>query len=182
SAYDPVVNPDAAKARRQEVLSAMVDQELVTKDQAAAAAAEPISVHPASTPITYLHIVFRAREELAQLLGSDRAAYVGGYKIFTSIDPALQEIAERDVKNQVNSLKYANVNNAALISMDPRTGQILAYVGSVDYNDQSPKVRGDFDVAGLGERQMGSSFKLYTYLTGFKEGMTPSTVLWDVST
>jgi membrane peptidoglycan carboxypeptidase len=182
SAYDPVVNADAAKARRQEVLSAMVDLDMITADQAAAAAAEPISVHPATTPIVYPHIVFRAREELARLLGNDRAAYVGGYKILTSIDPALQEIAERDVRDRVNALKGANVNNGALIAMDPRTGQILAYVGSVDYNDQGPKVRGDFDVAGLGERQMGSSFKLYTYLTAFKEGMTPSTVLWDVST
>ena len=182
SAYDPVVNPDAAKVRRQEVLSAMVDEKMITTEQAAAAAAEPIKVTRVSTPIVYPHIVFRAREELAQLLGSERAAYVGGYKIYTSIDPALQEIAEKDVRNQVNSLKYANVNNAALIAVDPRTGQILAYVGSVDYNNDSPKVKGDFDVAGLGERQMGSSFKLYTYLTAFKQGMTPSTVLWDVST
>src|SRR5439155_9763696 len=84
--------------------------------------------------------------------------------------------------NPVNALQYGNVNNAALIAMDPRTGQNLAYVGSVDYTNDSPRVKGDFDVAGLGERQMGSSFKLYTYLTGFKEGMTPATVLWDVST
>jgi membrane peptidoglycan carboxypeptidase len=182
SGYDPVVNADAARGRRQEVLNAMLDQELITSDQAIAAAAEPITVHPVTTPILYPHIVFRAREELAQLLGSDRAAYVGGYTILTSIDPALQEIAERDVRNQVNNLKGYNVNNAALIAMDPRTGQILAYVGSVDYNNSSAKVRGDFDVAGLGERQMGSSFKLYTYLTAFKQGMTPSTILWDVST
>jgi membrane peptidoglycan carboxypeptidase len=65
--------------------------------------------------------------------------------------------------------------------MDPTTGEILAYVGSKDYYDHSAKVQGDYDVAGIALRQPGSTFKLFTYLTGMlKGGMTASTVLNDV--
>jgi membrane peptidoglycan carboxypeptidase len=182
SDYDPVVNPEAAHARRQDVLKAMLELGYITELEAQAAGAEPIKVTPAKTPILYPHFVFRAREQLADLLGSDSAAYTGGYRVYTTLDVGLQDIAERDVRNRVAALRGANVNNAAMISMDPRNGQILAYVGSVDYNNNSPKVKGDFDVAGLGERQMGSSFKLFTYLAALRKGFTASTVLWDVST
>jgi membrane peptidoglycan carboxypeptidase len=73
------------------------------------------------------------------------------------------------------------VNNAALITMDPTTGQILAYVGSYDYYVNTPKMQGDYDHAGIAYRQPGSTFKLFTYLTGMlKAGMTPSTRLYDI--
>jgi membrane peptidoglycan carboxypeptidase len=180
--YDPVSNPDGAKARRAEVLAAMVTAGFISAERAAAAAAEPIVVKPAVTPLALPHVVYRVRDELAGILGSERAVYVGGYRVTTTIDPKLQAIAEQMVRERVEALAGSNVHNASLVALDPRTGHILAYVGSVDHADQDPRVRGQFDVAGLGERQVGSTMKLFTYLAAMRRGFTPSSILWDVST
>jgi membrane peptidoglycan carboxypeptidase len=180
SEYDPVQNPVAATARRAQVLDAMLEYGYVTQAQADAAKVEPITVTPAQTSIYAPHFTFRAREQLVNLLG-EKAAYRGGYRVYTTLDYNMQQLAEKEVKDHVDGLKFANVGNAALITMDPTTGEILAYVGSKDYYDHSPKVQGDYDVAGIGLRQPGSTFKLFTYLTGMlKGGMTASTVLNDI--
>ena len=180
SEYDPVQNPAAAASRRALVLDAMVEYGYVTQAQADAAKAEPIKVTPAQTSLYAPHFTFRAREQLITLLG-EKAAYRGGYRVYTTLDYNMQQLAEKEVKDHVDGLKFANVGNAALITMDPTTGEILAYVGSKDYYDHSPKVQGDYDVAGIGLRQPGSTFKLFTYLTGMlKGGMTASTVLNDI--
>ncbi|HEV2011130.1 MAG TPA: transglycosylase domain-containing protein [Candidatus Limnocylindria bacterium] len=180
SDFDPVQNPTAAAARRALVLDAMVEFGFVTQAQADAAKAEPIKVTPAQTSLYAPHFTFRAREQLINLLG-EKAAYQGGYRVYTTLDYNMQQLAEKEVKDHVDGLKFANVNNAALITMDPTTGEILAYVGSKDYYDHSVKVQGDYDAAGIALRQPGSTFKLFTYLTGLlKGGMTASTVLNDI--
>ena len=180
SEYDPVQNPAAAGARRTLVLDAMVDQGYITQAQADAAVAEPIKVTQAKTSLYAPHFTFRAREQIINLLG-EKASYRGGYRVYTTLDFNMQQLAEKEVKDHVDGLKFANVNNAALITMDPTTGEILAYVGSKDYYDHSVKVQGDYDVAGIALRQPGSTFKLFTYLTGMlKGGMTASTVLNDI--
>src|SRR5438477_7712711 len=180
SDYDPVQNPTAAAARRALVLDAMVEYGFVTQAQADAAKVEPIKVTPATTSLYAPHFTFRAREQLINLLG-EKAAYRGGYRVYTTLDYNMQQLAEKEVKDHVDGLKFANVGNAALITMDPTTGEILAYVGSKDYYDHSAKVQGDYDVAGIGLRQPGSTFKLFTYLTGMlKGGMTASTILNDI--
>ncbi len=180
SDYDPVQNPTAAATRRALVLDAMVEYGYITQAQADAANAEPIKVTPAQTSLYAPHFTFRAREQLINLLG-EKAAYRGGYRVYTTLDWNMQQLAEKEVTDHVNGLKFANVNNAALITMDPTTGEILAYVGSKDYYDHSPKVQGDYDAAGIALRQPGSTFKLFTYLTGMlKGGMTASTILNDI--
>jgi membrane peptidoglycan carboxypeptidase len=180
SDYDPVQNPDAAKVRRAQVLDAMVENKFITESEAAAAKAEPIKVEPASTSLYAPHFTFRVREQLIRELG-EKAAYRGGYEVFTTLDWNMQQLAEREVREHVDRLRGLNVNNAALITMDPTTGQILAYVGSYDYYMNTPKLQGDYDHAGIAYRQPGSTFKLFTYLTGMlKAGMTPSTRLYDI--
>ncbi len=180
SDYDPVQAPAAAKARRAQVLDAMVEQSYITQAEADAANAEPIAVHQSATPLYAPHFTFRVREQLVQLLG-EKAAYRGGYRVFTSLDWNMQQLAEKEVRDHVNNLKSSNVNNASLITMDPHTGEVLAYVGSKDYYDLSPQVQGDYDAAGIALRQPGSTFKLFTYLTGMlKAGVTPATVLNDI--
>src|SRR5205807_4963199 len=152
----------------------------VTQAQADAAKVEPIKVTPATTSLYAPHFTFRAREQLINLLG-EKAAYRGGYRVYTTLDYNMQQLAEKEVKDHVDGLKFANVHNAALITMDPTTGEILAYVGSKDYYDHSPQVQGDYDHAGIAFRQPGSTFKLFTYLTGMqKAGMTASTQLYDI--
>ena len=180
SDYDPVQNPTAAATRRGLVLDAMVEYGFISQAQADSARAEPIKVTPAQTSLYAPHFTFRAREQLINLLG-EKAAYRGGYRVYTTLDYNMQQLAEKEVRDHVDGLKFAHVGNAALITMDPTTGEILAYVGSKDYYDHSPQVQGDYDVAGIGYRQPGSTFKLFTYLTGMlKAGMTASTVLNDI--
>src|SRR5438477_4239619 len=180
SDYDPVQNPDAAKARRTQVLDAMVDSGYIGISEADAAKAEPIVVKAASTSLYAAHFTFRVREQLIRELG-EKAAYRGGYTVFTTLDWNMQQLAEKEVRDHVDALKGFNVNNAALITMDPTTGEILAYVGSYDYYGSTPKMQGDYDHAGIAYRQPGSTFKLFTYLTGMlKAGMTASSRLYDI--
>jgi membrane peptidoglycan carboxypeptidase len=180
SDYDPVQNPDAARARRAQVLDAMVDAAYITPSEAELAKAEPIVVKQATTSLYAAHFTFRVREQLIRELG-EKAAYRGGYTVFTTLDWNMQQLAEKEVRDHVDALKGSNVNNAALITMDPTTGEVLAYVGSYDYYGSTPKMQGDYDHAGIAFRQPGSTFKLFTYLTGMlKAGMTASTRLYDI--
>ena len=180
SEYDPIQNMVGAKARRALVLDAMVDNGYATESEAAVAKDEAIVVKPATTSLYAPHFTFRLREQLVQVLG-EKAAYRGGYNVYSSLDWNMQQLAEKEVRDHVDGLKGNNVNNAALITLDPTTGEILAYVGSYDYYKHTPQVQGDYDHAGIAYRQPGSTFKLFTYLTGMlKAGMTPATQLFDI--
>ena len=180
SRYDPTQDPDAARARRSAVLQAMVETEAITQAQADAADAEPIVVHPATTPLSAPHFVFRVREQLVDDLG-EKAAYEGGYTVQTTLDWTMQQLAEQQVRDHVDALRPNNVNNAALITMDPTTGEVLAYVGSYDYYGNTPAMRGDYDHAGIALRQPGSTFKLFTYLAGMQKlGLTAASRLYDI--
>ena len=180
SDYDPIQNPDAALARRSAVLDTMVDNGYVTQAEADAAKVEPIKVQQASTSLYAPHFTFRVREQIIRELG-EKNAYQGGYTILTSLDWNMQQLAEKEVRDHVDSLKGNNVNNAALVTLDPTTGEVLAYVGSYDYYQHTAKMQGDYDHAGIALRQPGSTFKLFTYLAGMeKAGMTAATRLYDI--
>jgi membrane peptidoglycan carboxypeptidase len=187
SVLDPTQadNVDRAADRRAYVLGQMVDTGAITKAQSDAANLEQIKV--AGPPVAVIkapHFVFQVRNQLAQILGGDEAAVSrGGYRVTTTIDMTKQEIGERQVKEWVEKLHNRNVWNAALVSIDPRTGEVLTYVGSVDYNNRDdPRVQGQFDVAGIGLRQPGSSFKMFNYVTALKKGATAATVVVDART
>lgn len=187
SILDPskVENLDRAKARRSYVLEQMEEMGTITADQRQQAESEPISIKgPQIATIKAPHFVFQVRDQLAQILGGDESAVSrGGFKVTTTLDMAKQAAAESQVTKWVTDLHSRNVWNAALVSIDPTTGEILAYVGSVDYYDTTdPKVQGQFDVAGIGVRQPGSSFKLFNYLTALKKGATAATVVVDART
>lgn len=186
STYDPskAENVEAATGRRAAVLTQMVDMGAITQEEAAAADAAPIEViGPQITTIAAPHFVFQVRDQLTRILGDEGAVTRGGFKVTTTLDLVKQEAAERQVKAHVERLRDRNVGNAGLVSIDPKTGEILAYVGSVDYYAKDdPKVRGDFDVVGLGERQPGSAFKVFNYLTALKKGATAATVVVDART
>src|SRR2546425_7104282 len=178
-------NADRAKDRRLYVLNQMVEIGAIKQDAADAANAEPVNVaEPPVATIKAPHFVFQARNQLTQILGGDEAAVSrGGYRVTTTLDMTKQEIGERQVREWVELLHARNVWNAALVSIDPRTGEVLAYVGSVDYNNRDdPRVQGQFDVAGIGLRQPGSSFKMFNYVTALKKGATAATVVVDART
>lgn len=117
----------------------------------------------------------------------------GGLKIVTSLDLNLQELAETAVKTgALRNGDLYNGRNAALIAMDPVTGQVLAMVGSKDYfaspepqgckPGESCLFEGNFNVATQGLRQPGSALKPFAYLTALEGGLTPETIVWDAPT
>ncbi|MCW1949616.1 MAG: penicillin-binding transpeptidase domain-containing protein [Candidatus Shapirobacteria bacterium] len=125
------------------------------------------------------HFVMYIKEYLEKNYGQ-QAVEQGGLKVYTTLDWDKQQIAEAAVKAGAESnLKKYKAENAALVAIDPKTSQILAMVGSKDYFDKS--IDGQVNVT-IRNRQPGSSFKPYVYLTAFKKGYTPDTQLWDVDT
>src|SRR3990170_8888985 len=187
SVLDPskAENLERAEERRSAVLTQMVATGAITEEERDEAEATPIKVlGPQITTIKAPHFVFQVRDQLTRILGGDESAVTrGGFTVTTTLDLAKQEAAERQVRENVEGLHDKNVWNAGLVSIVPATGEVVAYVGSVDYyNREDPRVQGEFDVAGLGERQPGSSFKVFNYLTALKKGATAATVVVDART
>lgn len=125
------------------------------------------------------HFVMYVRDELVKKYGEETVEK-GGLKVITTLDWDLQEKAEKIVSDYAkeNEKKF-NAKNAGLVAINPKTGQILAMVGSRDYFDI--KNEGNFNVA-TAKRQPGSSFKPFVYAAAFKKGYTPDTVLFDLET
>ncbi|MFH1346657.1 MAG: PBP1A family penicillin-binding protein [Spirochaetota bacterium] len=126
------------------------------------------------------HFVMMIKDYLGQKYGEDIMER-GGLKVITTLDWDLQKLAETVVENGANrNTELYQGKNASLVAQDPKTGQILALVGSKDYFDES--IDGNFNVAVQGLRQPGSSFKPFTYITAFEKGYSPNTVVFDLPT
>ena len=103
--------------------------------------------------------------------------YRSGFTVYTTLDPGLQDQAEKIVKDQVAKLADKKVTDGALVAIKPASGEILAMVGSADfYND---KIAGQVNMA-ISPRQPGSAIKPLTYVAAFEKGWNPATVIWDV--
>ncbi len=176
--YDPFTNPEAAKARQAIVLDLMVAEGYITPAQAEAARSEELQFVAQRTDIRAPHFVAYVRQLLEQEYGS-AILYQGGLQVYTTLDPRLQEIAERVAREQIAALADKHVTNAALVAIRPATGEILAMLGSVDFFD--PEIDGQVNVA-LRLRQPGSAIKPVTYVTAFEKGWTPATLIMDVPT
>lgn len=124
------------------------------------------------------HFVMYIKELLAKEYGETEIEQ-GGYTIITSLDLELQEKAEEIIQNNRARIESKGGSNAGLLSMDPKTGEVLAMVGSVDFFDNENE--GQFNVT-LSQRQLGSSFKPIVYGAAFEKGYTPDTVVFDVET
>ena len=135
-------------------------------------------VMPFLQPIDAPHFVFYVKEQLEQKYGRD-AVERGGLDVYTTLDYDLQKNAEKVLREGVIRNKAFGASNAALVSLDPTNGDVLAMVGSVDYFDQS--IDGEVNVA-LRPRQPGSSFKPIAYAKAFEKGFQPETLLHDVRT
>lgn len=126
------------------------------------------------------HFSMAVRDYLLNKYGED-VINKGGLKVITTLDYDLQQSAEKAVREgAANNAALYKGNNASLVAEDPKTGQILALVGSADYFDNAHD--GNFNVATQGLRQPGSSIKPFAYMTAFQKGYTPDTILFDLST
>jgi penicillin-binding protein 1C len=187
SLYDPCDNPGAALARQRTVLGLMVQAGDISASQSAAAANEmenrlraPEFMKRCRVEPTLKapHFVTYVRQQLEAQFGPE-VLYHGGLQVTTSLDPRLQAIAEQEAKKQIAALQGKNVSNAAVLILNPQTGEILAMVGSVDFFDEA--IAGQVNMA-LAPRQPGSSIKPLNYITAFKGGWTPGSPIYDLKT
>lgn len=172
---------EAALRRQRSVLALMVEQKDITQAQANAAAAE-MAAYEFKLPETYTrvpapHFVAYVRGLIEQQYGTQ--VYHTSLKIYTTLDPRLQKLADDAARAQINdpAIKDKHVTNAAVVVLDARTGEILAMVGSVDF--YNAEIQGQVNMA-TAPRQPGSSIKPLTYILAFEKGWTPSTLIWDV--
>ncbi len=177
-ALNPLDNPTAAKRRQEIVLDQMYLQGYITAEEAWAAKQEKLTIVSKPFDITAPHFVMYVRKLLEDKFGFDMI-YRSGLRVYTTLDLDLQTEAERIAREHVESVRKNNVTNAAVVVINAPTGEILTMVGSLDYFD--PDIDGQVNVA-ISERQPGSSFKPFTYVSAFAQGYTPATMIMDVRT
>jgi penicillin-binding protein 1C len=177
--YNPLVNLDAARVRQKAVLARMVDVDLITADEAYQALVSPLTFKATQPPpVRAPHWVNYVRD-LARARFGPEELFTGGLSIRTTIDLEIQELAEKVVARGDDVRFEARANNTAMVVIEPATGQLLAVVGSKDFNDVS--IAGQFNVA-TSVRQPGSSIKPLVFLSGFEHGLTPATEVQDQPT
>lgn len=165
----------------------------ITGEQAKQAKEEKINFAESKMKIKAPDFVLYVKKYLDEKYGDDYLKEKG-LKVYTSLNWELQEYVEKVIKDADKTNVAKNANNAAMVVLNPKTGEILALVGSKDYFAKSypagcdEKATGSclfdpkYDVATMGQRQPGSSFKPIAYATAFKKGYNADTILWDVKT
>ncbi|NNV06354.1 PBP1A family penicillin-binding protein [Geobacillus sp. MMMUD3] len=169
--YSPFVNEQRAKARQKIVLLSMAEAGYISRqeaEQAYRAKLVYVRHHEREQPIApYFQDV--VKQQLRTKLGLDeRTIELGGLRVYTTLDPRLQRIAEEQIARIINP---NSAIQAALVAMDPRTGEVKALIGGRNYQE-SP-----FNRAVQAERQPGSTFKPFLYYAAIEQGFTPSTQL-----
>ena len=193
--YDIFTNPDATLKRQEDVLVLMYElsqeqgcitvsntpQPVCMDPVSAASAANEVKSYDFKPPVIemlYPHWVNYIRT-LLEAQYDPQTIYRSGFTVYTTLDPGLQDAAERIVAEQIATLKGANANSGALVAIQPSSGEILAMVGSADFYNED--IDGQVNMA-VAPRQPGSAIKPVTYLAAFEKGWTPSTLIWDVPT
>lgn len=167
-------NPELAKYRQKEALRRMTEDGFISQETADEAYNKNLQIKAAVNEIKAPHFVFYVRSKLSEKYG-ERFVAQGGLKVHTTLDLKTQEMAERILSEEVEKVKNLRVSNGAAMVVDPKTGDILAMVGSKNYWDLGS---GNFNVT-TALRQPGSSIKPITYATAFKLGFSPGNTLLD---
>lgn len=181
SLYSPFAGNKYYIGRAAQVLKNMREEKYITKEQEEKALSEVKKMkftQRDSISMKAPHFVIYVKQILASQFG-EAAVETGGLSVKTTLDYELQKKAEDIVKEEIDKLKGYKVGNGAVIVADPKTGEILAMVGSKDYFDD--KNDGNFNVS-LANRQPGSSLKPVMYAAAFEKGYSASTMIMDVTT
>jgi membrane peptidoglycan carboxypeptidase len=197
NANDPLLHPQAALTRMQEVLRAMVQYGYITPAQANAAWAEahqPDFFHPGTAALNlapqFVYLVVNQLEQMIDL-GQLHDLARSGLNVYTTLDYALQQHTMQAIHEHLYGndqtdfavptyIRNDNVTNAAALLVSQQTGAIRVYVGSANYGNAAEN--GDFDVISQGYRSPGSSFKPIVYATAFEKGWFPATTVGDIPT
>lgn len=168
-------NPELSIARQKEVLKLMEVNDFITKEQRKLAENESIKFIDQKTDIKAPHFVMYVRQLLEEKYGKS-VIDSGGMEITTSLDYSIQTLAEKVVEEELEKLIQLNVTNAAVVVLNPQTGEILAMVGSKNYFDTEND--GNVNVT-IRPRQPGSSIKVVNYAYALSNGMNAATILKD---
>ena len=180
---NPIDSPEQAKYRQRITLNRMVEEGLITEAKADEIYAEEIKTRVLEErfDIVAPHFAIYVEEELKRTYDPE-LIYRGGLKVFTTIDLDFNTEAQKIAAAQIETLleNGNNASNACVVSIRPKTGEILAMVGSINYWDDENDGNVNVCTANPG-RQPGSSFKPFTYLTLFSQGTAnPATMVMDV--
>lgn len=190
--YSPYGSHQAELTKRKEwILDRLSELGWATKEGAEKAKIAKLNFLPPTKSIRAPHFVQYVREILNEKYGEGFVER-GGLKVITTLDWGLQEEAEKIIREGAEqNEKSVQASNAALVSIDPKTGEIISMVGSKDYFAKpspegcAPGISCRFDPhvnVALRPRQPGSAFKPFVYATAFRKGYTPETVLFDTFT
>ena len=190
SVCSPRTSPNVAKARRDIVLQSMRDNGVISDQDYATAFASPIALVPerhdpytATHPLNAehgadaagLHFMEAVRRQVMDQFGAD-GVLKGGLRIYTTIDMQVQRHAEQAIAERLSQLDKTHTLEAALVAIDPRSGEVLAMVGGRDFHASS------FNRAMQARRQPGSAFKPLLFAAAIEQGYTPSSQLTDIDT
>lgn len=176
SEYSPFgTHIDRAFSRQGEVLRRMVEDRYITEAQARVALAQEIRFARRRIGIRAPHFVMYVKELLERRYGP-RLVERGGLRIKTSLDISIQERVEEIVNTNITKLASLRVGNGAAVVTNPKTGEILAMVGSRDYFDTTREGNVNVTVA---HRQPGSSIKVVTFAAAMEKGFTAASILDD---
>ncbi|MEE6147390.1 PBP1A family penicillin-binding protein [Olsenella sp. YH-ols2223] len=168
SYYDPTENPEAAIQRRNTVLDRMLTAGDITQEEHDEAQSEPLTLNQGQVidpQGTYPYFTDYVKSLLLQDFDQD-TVFQGGLKVYTTLDPNMQEAAQDAVENRLSSFGNAELDSA-LVAVEPGTGYIKAMVGGRDYSSNQ------YNLATQAERQPGSSFKAFTLVAALRAGMSP---------
>ena len=189
AAYDPLANLEAAKERQDVALGLMVNNGYITQEEADDARDDELQFAATRFPIKAPHFVMAVWKQLEREYPD--LLYKEGMDVVTTVDLHWQEAAQSIVQTQLDYLNHpprgarvpANANNAAVLAMDPFTGQVLTMLGSPDYFDEA--IDGAVNAA-LAQRQPGSALKPFTYAAAMNpnspDPWTAATMILDVKT
>ncbi|MFQ5615880.1 MAG: transglycosylase domain-containing protein, partial [Anaerolineales bacterium] len=191
--YDIYTNPEATMSRMQDIIRLMYEASQEQNCIYVSTNQQPVCIElgdmgralneienydfkSSGFQIRYPHWVNFVRFQLEQQFDA-QTIYRSGFTVYTTLDPAWQDRAQQIVAEQIAALTDKNASNGALVAINPKTGEILALIGSADYYDE--EIDGQVNMA-LAPRQPGSSIKPITYVAALEKGWTPSTLIWDV--
>lgn len=189
SRYNPFTDPEAARERQLVVLALMEKDGYISEQERTLAEEATLRYTETPYPIRAPHFVWMIKSQLDALEadGKINLAAQSGLIVRTTLDLRIQQIAEESVARQIKTLRdqspEQNVNNAAVVVLDPRTGEMLALVGSADYFNED--IAGAVNMA-TSPRQPGSAFKPFLYAQALDPRgaarWTAATPLLDVTT
>lgn len=173
-------NKEALDKRQRLVLSKMLEYNFISQAEYDQATKEEVTFLAKNDGnLRAPHFTLMVRDYLIDKYGED-AVNSGGLRVTTSLNFDMQQKMEKVISNFAPHLEESfGASNTAMVAIDPKTGDILALVGSRDYYDN--RIDGNFNIA-TAHRQPGSTFKPFVYATAFEKGYTPDTILFDVKT